>query len=144
MKLRECNVFSRVCHSVQGKRKGVLCDHYPCSEPRHTGSPPTPAPAPAPASDMGPHCTGTPWPHTPDDMGPHCTGTPPKPQPTPDMFNLDLIVKGPTPALPWTCPNLFIMKYLRLASGRCASYWNVFLLMINPRLKLCKTYSGFG
>ena len=68
----------------------------------------------------------------------------PNPSPPPDMFNLDLIVKGPTPALPWTCPNLFIMKYLRLASGRCASYWNVFLLMINPRLKLCKTYSGFG
>ena len=29
--------------------------------------------------------------------------------------------------LPQTCSNLFIMKYVRLASGRLASYWNAFL-----------------
>ena len=45
IKLREGNIFSRFCHSIQG----VPCDHYPwCMEPHFTGIPPAPAPCPLP------------------------------------------------------------------------------------------------
>ena len=37
---------------------------------------------------------------------------------------LDVTIQGPPPQFPWTYSNLFIMKYVRLASGRLASYWN--------------------
>ena len=32
-------------------------------------------------------------------------------------------------AHPWICSNLFVIKHVRLASGRLASYWNVFLFI---------------
>ena len=32
--------------------------------------------------------------------------------------------------LPWTCSNLFILKHVRLASGRLASDWNALLFLI--------------
>ena len=54
----------------------------------------------------------------------------PGPGPALDMFNLDLTVQGP-PLLPCrTCSNLFIMRHVWSTSGRLASYWNAFLLLL--------------
>ena len=49
--------------------------------------------------------------------GPHHTAPPPPPPP--DMFKL---------WTRYTCSNLFIMKFVRTASGPLASYWNAFFL----------------
>ena len=65
MKLREGNVFSRVCLSA------ILFTVGGGLHMMHWISPPIPAPP-----DMGPYCEGAPGPG-PDslDMGPRCTGS---------------------------------------------------------------------
>ena len=67
-----------------------------------------------------------PYNHYPWCIGPHHTTTHGLPPP-PRIWDLD--VQGPTIPPPFrTCSNLFIMKRIRLASRRLASYWNAFLL----------------
>ena len=60
-----------------------------------------------PLSGLGPHCIGTPWP--PPRHGPSLYRNSPPP--------------STTGAHIW-----WLLKHVRLASGRCASYWNTFLL----------------
>ena len=66
-----------------------------------------------------------------------------------NLFNLDLTVQPPPPPpapapYPQTCSNLFIMKRLRLTSGRFASYWNVFLFQNFTLCINCVTGLGPG
>ena len=44
------------------------------------------------------------------------------------MYKTSFLCTGPTPCIPWTCSNLFIMKHVRSASGRLTSCWNAFFL----------------
>ena len=69
---------------------------------------------------LGPHCTGT-FPTGHVQLGPHCTVTPPGNGPTRS-------VQGPP--TPRQTSLKYIIKHVRLAGGRLASYWNIFLLQI--------------
>ena len=95
---------------------GFPCDHYPwCIGTNHTGTPP-------PLSLL-PRCLSEPNSTAPPprnmfrrlQLGSHCTGIP-LPRRPPGMFKV-----------PASQTDLSIMKHVRLANGRLASYWNVFL-----------------
>ena len=86
----------------------------------------------------------------PPDMGPQCTAPPPAwptPRPCSHLFNLDLIVLGPSPP---DMIKLVHYEHVRLAIGQFASYWNAFLfyfcLQLNcyllSTLDMCWEYSN--
>ena len=118
-KLQECNIFGRVCHSVQGwGTMWSLCIihwHLPYRVPLITL-------APVPLYRDSP----------PPDTHVRTSST-----------NLDLTVQG----FPRTCSDLFIMKRVRLASRQMVSYWNAFLFLPSLSLSLPKgellTFSNY-
>ena len=66
----------------------------------------------------GSPCGDYPW-----CIGNHCTGIPPDLH-VQTCLTWTSLYRDPTSQ---TCSNLFIMKHIRLASGRWTSYWNAFL-----------------
>ena len=109
---------------------------YPwCIRPHHTRTPACPGASPTPG--MGPHCTGPliPAPPPPGHRTSLYRDLCPCPPPYSDLLNSDLTVQS---------TNLFIMKHIRLTSGKFVS-WNVLLLHWEPCFGLRKTSGkGFG
>ena len=143
-------MLSVVCLSIcpQGVGGGKSMDHYLWCIGHHcTG--PTPPP------DMRPHYTGerppgpgsprhgtslyrigTPTPPHLLDMGLHWTGPQPGPPhwywhlvaKTRDLFILVHLGDPTVRPLPHSTDIWWLLKHVRLASGRYASYWNAFLV----------------
>ena len=104
-------------------REGNVAPTPPAPLPSPYRDPPPPLRWTQPPLPDSPPRTGTPSCPNPPEQGPHLAPTPLYRDRSPSPL--------PAPALAPTCSDLFIMKDIRLASGRLASYLECFLLIFN-------------